>query len=260
MDALEKFMRTTILATALFTTVSVPAYAEYQGGFANISMNYLDWTSHTTHKSGQTSHKDDFAYLELEGGAGFNWGELYGFFDLENAFNNQHAEPGDNQRYTFKTTGRFYLADTGFNLYGHVYGTYSLPGTAHGGNFHEVNTLYGIGYNTDFAGVWFKPFVALHYVDQTFYSGNNGYVVGWVAGYDFQLWEEKFSITNWNEIELNRNERYGNGGRNGTNGAIALWWTPHQSFTTGIQYRYADHKLGEDFWQDGIVYTIKYNF
>ncbi|MBD2804005.1 hypothetical protein ID855_04695 [Xenorhabdus sp. ZM] len=247
----------TAVATAL---VSASACAEYQWGFANVSMNYLDWNKHTTHKTGQTSHKDDFAYLELEGGAGFSWGELYGFADLENPFNSKTAQPGDNQRYTFKTTGRFYLGETGFNLYGHVYGTYSLPGKANGGNFHEVNTLYGLGYNTSIADVWFKPFVALHYVDQTFYSGNNGYVVGWVAGYDFSLWEQKFSVTNWNEIELNRNKRYGNGGRDGVNGAIALWWNIHPSFTTGIQYRYANNKLGEDFLQDGIVYSIKYNF
>ncbi|SFU36291.1 outer membrane protein OmpK [Xenorhabdus koppenhoeferi] len=248
------------LTTVAAALVSASASAEYQRGFANASMNYLDWNKHTTQKTGQISHKDDFAYLELEGGADFSWGELYGFADLENPFNSKIAQPGDNQRYTFKTTSRFYLGDTGFNLYGHVYGTYSLPGKANGGNFHEVNTLYGLGYNTTLAGLWLKPFVALHYVDQTFYSGNNGYVVGWVAGYDFNLWEQKFSITNWNEIELNRNKRYGNGGREGVNGAIALWWTPHSSFTTGIQYRYADNKLGEDFWQDGIVYSVKYNF
>ncbi|WP_038930261.1 outer membrane protein OmpK, partial [Yersinia pestis] len=44
------------------------------------------------------------------------------------------------------------------------------------------------------------------------------------------------------------------------NGAIALWWTPVKPLTTGIQYRYAYKKLGEDFLQDGIVYSIKYNF
>lgn len=49
------------------TTCTLPVQANYLGGFANISINYLDWTTHTTHKTGQTSHKDDFAYLELEG-------------------------------------------------------------------------------------------------------------------------------------------------------------------------------------------------
>ncbi|CBY26121.1 TPA: outer membrane protein OmpK [Yersinia enterocolitica] len=259
-------MRKILIGAVALTAITLaPAVqAEYQWGFANISMNYLDWTRSTTHKSGGSSHKDDFAYIELEGGAGYSWGEIYGFFDLENPFNSKTAQPGDNQRYTFKTTGRYYLGDSGFNLYGHIYGTYSLP-SAEGNdynNFHEVNTLYGIGYNATVAGVWMKPFVALHYVDQTYYSGNNGYVVGWVAGYDFTAFDENFSITNWNELEFNRAERYaaGNGGRNGVNGALALWWTPIKQFTTGIQYRYAYNKLGEDFLQDGIVYSIKYNF
>lgn len=132
---------------------------------------------------------------------------------IQKPFNSKTAQPGDNQRYTFKTTGRYYLGDSGFNLYGHVYGTYSLPGDNR--NFHEVNTLYGIGYNAAFDALWLKPFVALHYVDQTYYSGNNGYVVGWVAGYDFTAFDEKFSITNWNELEFNRAEAYaaGNGGK-----------------------------------------------
>ncbi|EMU6157704.1 hypothetical protein WN993_004051, partial [Yersinia enterocolitica] len=177
-------MRKILIGAVALTAITLaPAVqAEYQWGFANISMNYLDWTRSTTHKSGGSSHKDDFAYIELEGGAGYSWGEIYGFFDLENPFNSKTAQPGDNQRYTFKTTGRYYLGDSGFNLYGHIYGTYSLP-SAEGNdysNFHEVNTLYGIGYNATVAGVWMKPFVALHYVDQTYYSGNNGYVVGWV--------------------------------------------------------------------------------
>lgn len=255
-------MRKILIGTAALATVTLApsVQAEYQWGFGNVSLNYLDWTRSTTHKSGDSSHKDDFAYIELESGAGFSWGEIYGFFDLENPFNSKTAQPGDNQRYTFKTTGRYYLGDSGFNLYGHVYGTYSLPGDNR--NFHEVNTLYGIGYNAAFDALWLKPFVALHYVDQTYYSGNNGYVVGWVAGYDFTAFDEKFSITNWNELEFNRAEAYaaGNGGKNGINGAIALWWTPVKQLTTGIQYRYAYKKLGEDFLQDGIVYSIKYNF
>ncbi|MDI8307955.1 hypothetical protein MJL08_13500, partial [Salmonella enterica subsp. enterica serovar Montevideo] len=42
--------------------------------------HYLDWTSDTTEKTSKKSHKDDFGYLELEGGANFSWGEMYGFF------------------------------------------------------------------------------------------------------------------------------------------------------------------------------------
>ncbi|HBB1148496.1 TPA: hypothetical protein J0860_002303, partial [Escherichia coli] len=52
----------------------------------------------------------------------------------------------------------------------------------------------------------------------------------------------------------------GNGGKEGLNGAVALWWNATSHITTGIQYRYADDKLGEDFYQDAIIYSIKFNF
>lgn len=61
-------------------------------------------------------------------------------------------------------------------------------------------------------------------------------------------------------MEFDRDKNYGNGGRNGINGAIAFWWHATDSITTGVQYRYAHNKLGEDFLQDGVVYSLKYNF
>ena len=66
---MRKILVGAIALTAV--TLAPSAQAEYQWGFGNISMNYLDWTKSTTHKSGGSSHKDDFAYIELEGGAGF---------------------------------------------------------------------------------------------------------------------------------------------------------------------------------------------
>ena len=100
------------------------------------------------------------------------------------------------------------------------------------------------------------------YTDQTYYTGDNGYVAGWVAGYSFMLGSEKFTLTNWNEYEFDRDATYaaGNGGKEGLNGAVALWWNATSHITTGIQYRYADDKLGEDFYQDAIIYSIKFNF
>ncbi|MGL5762700.1 MAG: outer membrane protein OmpK, partial [Plesiomonas shigelloides] len=35
---------------------------------------------------------------------------------------------------------------------------------------------------------------------------------------------------------------------------------PTPSITTGIQYRYADKKLGSEAYQNAMVYSIKYNF
>ncbi len=136
--------------------------------------------------------------------------------------------------------------DTGFNLYLHAYGTY---GSANRVNFHDDMFLYGIGYNFTGSGWWFKPFFAKRYTDQTYYTGDNGYVAGWVAGYSFMLGSEKFTLTNWNEYEFDRDATYaaGNGGKEGLNGAVTLWWNATSHITTGIQYRYADDKLGEDF-------------
>lgn len=256
-------MKKIIYMTALISLAGT-AYSDdiigYKNGFADVNVNYLDWSHRTETKTENTTRKKDFAYIELEGGANFNWGELYGFFDLENPFHSQHTDSGRNKRYTIKTAGRFYLGDTGFNLYGHVYGTWSLPGAKYGGNFHDVNTLYGIGYNTAFGDLWFKPFIALNYTDQTFYSGNNGYVAGWVAGYNFSVFEENFMITNWHEMEFARNKRYNGDKRNGVNGALAFWWNATNHVSAGVQYRYADNKLGDTFYQDAIIYTLKYTF
>jgi len=90
-------------------------------------------------------------------------------------------------------------------------------------------------------------------------------MAGWVFNYDFQLASLKFSLSNWNEIEFDRDDDYGGSGSAdgrswGLNGALALWWHATDHITTGIQYRYADHKLGYAGYQNGIIYTLKYNF
>lgn len=70
-----------ILTLTLSSLLIIPTltHAEFKGGFADIGLHYLDWTSDTTEKTSKKSHKDDFGYLELEGGANFSWGEMYGF-------------------------------------------------------------------------------------------------------------------------------------------------------------------------------------
>ncbi len=102
----EKHLFTLTLSSVL--AIPAVSHAEFKGGFADIGIHYLDWTSRTTEKSSTKSHKDDFGYLELEGGANFSWGEMYGFFDWENFYNDRHDKPGSEQRYTFKNTNRIY--------------------------------------------------------------------------------------------------------------------------------------------------------
>ncbi|MFW0029860.1 MAG: outer membrane protein OmpK [Arsenophonus endosymbiont of Dermacentor nuttalli] len=132
----------------------------------------------------------------------------------------------------------------------------------YGGNFHEINTLYGIGYNFSLGNLRLKPFLALHYVDQTFYSGMVTLATSLVGSQAItsNCGHKILLSPNWHEMEFNRTKRYVNGGREGVNGAIALWWMPFATLSAGIQYHYADNKLGDSFYHDGIIYTIKYNF
>ena len=245
-------MRKSILATAMIAAAfSSTANAEYLYGFGSFSVNYLNWMDKTEE---HTNHKD-FLFLELEGGAGFNWGEVYGFFDLENPEKSNKEIDNNGRRTALKGTIRYYLGETGLNLYAHVY---DLNDSGNG--FSEQNRLLGVGYNFQNANAYFKPFLAANNTDNTFFSGFNGYVLGWVAGYNFELFQQSFSLSNWNEYEFDRAVSYGNGDKEGWNGAVALWWNAPHNVTLGLQYRYADDKLGAGTYQDGFIYTAKYNF
>ena len=239
----------TLAAATAAMTLPTVANAEYLFGYGSASINYLDWTSGTENK---TDHRD-FMFLELEGGAGFTWGEMYGFIDLENPFNSNKAENGKGRRTAMKGNMRVNLGDTGFNLFAQIYDL-----STHG--FNEQNRIIGFGYNFVGDNFFFKPFLGYNNTQSTFFSGSNGYMLGWVAGYNFNMFDQSFMLSNWHETEFGRDRDYVNGERTGQNGAVALWWNATDSVTAGIQYRYADNKLGNDTYQNGMVYTLKYNF
>jgi hypothetical protein len=235
-------MRIVLVILALF---GPPALAELQWGFADVSVNRLDWDRGTEAKS----RKRDFNYLELEGGGQFNWGELYGFFDIENP-----GKPG--VRTAGKGSINYFLGRTKFGIYGHVY-NFAAPG------FYEQNRVIGFGYSLIEKNWWFKPFLGFHEVSQTFYSGANGYMAGWVFGRLFTVQGLNFLIADWHEYEFARNERYaaGNGGkRSSHNGALSLWWIPAKHLTGGVQWRYAVDKLGTGGSLGAVIYTLKYVF
>lgn len=226
---------------------SVPSFAEYQWGFGNLSLNYLDWNKTTEAKS----VKRDFAYLELEGGGQFNWGEIYGFFDLEN-----FVKDGDKVRTASKGTLRYYLGQTHFNIYAHVY-NFDMAG------FSEQNRILGFGYNLGGDGWWFKPFLGVHQVSQTYFNGMNGYMAGWILGYAFKMKDQSFLVTNWHEIEFARKDTYttANGNKSHSfNGALGLWWNLDPIVTLGLQWRYAVDKLGTAGEMNAGIASVKYNF
>lgn len=226
---------------------SAVAMADYQWGFANMSLNYLDWDRGTENKS----TKQDFSYIEIEGGSQYSWGDLYGFFDIEN-----FGKAGDEVRTASKGAVNYYLGQTKFGLYAHQYSFHSL-------GFSEQNRVIGFGYSWTGDGWWIKPFIGLHDVSQTFYSGSNGYMAGWVLGYNFTAFNQKFLLVDWHEIEFERNVRYaaGNGNsRSGINGALSLWWSINTQIAIGQQWRYATNKLGTGGDMGAWISTLKINF
>ena len=89
--------------------------------FKDVSVNYLDWTKQTE----KSSFQRDFGYLELEGGAGFSWGDIYGFADLENPTRSYDGIPMSNKRYVFKPVMDLKLLDSSWYLYAQDYNLYS---------------------------------------------------------------------------------------------------------------------------------------
>lgn len=234
--------------------------------FANVSVNYLDWSNGTEARTASNAPKSDFMFLEIEGGAGFSWGEFYGFFDFENPTNDQFDESSggkDNFRTAGKITSHIYLGDSPLSIYAHLYDFRD-----YGFESREQDQILGLGYRTTFDnGLWFKPFIGAARVQSNSYTGMNGFMAGWVAGYDFSALNQNFSVTNWHEQTFGRDDEYleqnyvgDKAGSVGTNGALSLWWHPSDLITTGIQYRYSDNKLGTpDDYQNAMIYSVKLN-
>ncbi|MGB0895257.1 MAG: outer membrane protein OmpK [Parashewanella sp.] len=257
---------------AAMTAGSVQAEQYY--GFMSASVNYLDWTEKAESRTnpaeeGRGGHKADFFYLELEGGAGYDWGDVYGFVDFENAQNINTSERKfkgtvpRSFRIAAKGSIAYNIGKTNWNAYGHIY---SL--TVARGGFFDQNVVLGTSYdiNTD-SGFWMKPFIGLHYENHQFAgSGFNGYMAGWVLGYNFKAAGQDFMVSQWHETEFAREDQFrGTNGKRrldkmGHNGAVSLWWNATKSFTAGIQYRYADQKLGTATYHDAVIFTAKYNF
>jgi len=229
-----------LLSANLFSSaIFKPTYS-----FKNISVNYLNWTS----KTEKNTPQEDFAYLELEGATGFSWGEVYMFLDIENPTKSYNDEPAGNLRIAFKPVLNITLVDE-LSLYTQVFNLQSK-------DFYLINPVLGLAYKiTTTDKFWVRPFIALNYEHSNYYSGFNGYMTGWFGMYEFSLKQQNFSISQWNQHTFSRDD-----GNIGTQGALAFWWHPVSEITTGIQYRYSAYELGNNAYQDGLIYTLKYNF
>ena len=238
-----------ILCMLLFIGVIVNAKPIYT--FKNVSINYLDWSSSTENK---TSH-NDFSYLELEGGAGYSWGDFYGFVDIENPTQNYNSKSPNDRRYALKPIFDINLVD---NIDIHIQDYYFKSKSYYVNNF-----VIGLSYFYANENFWIRPAIGIHHQDNTYGSGKNGYMFRWALNYNFNAICESFSLSQWHEIEFDKAKKhyqFSDGKSKGTNGALSLWWNINKKYTAGLQYRYADHKLGFNEYQHAYIYSLKYNF
>ena len=230
-----------------FTTFSEASQSFFKPNysFATSSINYLDWSKNSKSK---TIFKD-FTYLEVEYGAGWSWGEFYGFLDLENPSSSYYENFPDGLRVVAKP-----ILDINIykNIAFHIQDFYLDTK-----DYYLHNIVAGVSYkyslDYDF---WIRPFIGVHYLKDSFYSDFNGYMAGWTFLYNFKLLDQDFSIFQWHEMEFLRKLE-----KNfGVNGALSTWWNINKDFSLGAQYRYTLNKLGYNEYLSAGIYTFKYRF
>ncbi|MGL4523048.1 MAG: outer membrane protein OmpK [Bacilli bacterium] len=249
---MKKFLAVVGIALA---SVSLSANAGYS--FGNISVNKVDWSDGTSQRGG---HLKDFDFIELEGGAGNEFGDIYGFVDFENFASYGKVE---DMQVSMKGVTTLNTKVENLAVYHQTFAFLSK-------DFKATDTVLGLSYQMRHESFSFRPFIGVqlstHNADFNTerFSGLNGGMMGWTAMYDFNIGEEKFQITNWNELTFARNADYlklsGDAKEFGVNGAVAAWWHISPRVSTGVQYRYADNRLGTNGRANGVIYTAKFNF
>ncbi|NOI14678.1 outer membrane protein OmpK [Vibrio hepatarius] len=259
-------MRKSLLALGVVAAVSaVPAQAEYLYGFGSMYADYQVWDhgfgNDDDNFGGEIDDRNQLV-IGIEGGAAFDWGQIYGFYDYEGV-----DRSGDDRGASTKGTIHYNLTDSGVSLYAQVYNT-----DADKSAFHEQNRVLGLGYTGLKGDGWaFTPFIGVHQINSGDISGSNGGMFGYVGYYNFDLAGQNFTFATWNELEFARNDDYsdlqstdfisGDGSESwGLNGSLNLLWNFHQDWSAGVLYRYTVNKLARKDYQDLVIYRLQYNF
>jgi len=235
----------TFLSTQIFANENSMFTPNYS--FKNVSINYLDWSQETE----KNTFQEDFAYVEFEAGAGFDWGDFYMFFDIENPTKSYTQTPAQNMRFAFKPVLDINIANSNWSY--HVQ-DYSLTSDT----FFIHNFVNAVAYKYTTDNFWIRPFLGVHYQESTYYSGFNGYMLGWTFLYNFTLKGEKFSLAQWHESTFQRDKS--DYSEDGYQGALSAWYKATQNITLGMQYRYSYQDLGYSGYTTGLIYSMKYNF
>lgn len=227
---------------------------EYKNAFGSINAGYADWNSGFVNV-----HRGEVWKATADFGINFKEAEFYSFYE-SNVLN--HSVAGRNHTVSAMTHVR--LFDSNYTFFGKLYGQWENTWG------DDLDMFYGLGY-LGWTGNWgfFKPYIGLHnqsgdYVSQKYgqTSGWNGYVLGWTAAYNFTLLEEKFVLSNWNEIEFDRNNTYAEQqyGDYGINGGLTLAWKFYPCWKATVTWRYFENKLGYDGFGDQMIYMVGYEF
>lgn len=243
-----------LLATSSGVSLPVQAALDYKYSFGSINAGYANWNSGFVDVG-----RGEVWKAMADFGINFREAEFYSFYE-SNVLN--HSVSGRNHSISAMTHVR--LFDSDYTFFGKLYGQWDNSWS------DDLDMFYGLGY-LGFSGKWgfFKPYIGLHnqsgdYVSKKYgqTSGWNGYVVGWTAVYNFMLFGEKFSLSDWNEIELGRNDAYAEQqfGHSALNGGLVLAWKFYPRWKATITYRYFDNKLGYDGYGDQMVYMVGYEF
>ncbi|ELM6647618.1 hypothetical protein Q2Y22_001493 [Vibrio vulnificus] len=252
-------MRKSILALSAIAAVSaVPAQAEYLFGFGSMYADYQVWDhgfGNDDSNFGQKISERNQAVIGIEGGAAFDWGQIYGFYDYEGV-----DRAGDDRGASAKGTIHYNLTDSGVSLYAQVYNTDKDKGPV----LHEQNRVAGFGYTGLKGEGWgFTPFIGIHQINtEGGISGNNGGMLGWVGYYNTDIAGQNFTFSTWGEYEFARNDDYAaiQGGDWGLNGSINALWNFHKDWSAGVLYRYTVNKLAREGYEDLVIYRLQYNF
>ncbi|EJB8580276.1 MULTISPECIES: outer membrane protein OmpK [Vibrio] len=252
-------MRKSLLAISTIVAVTaVPAQAEYLFGFGSAYADYQVWNhgfGNDASNFGQTISDRNQAVIGIEGGAVFDWGQIYGFYDYEGV-----DRAGDDRGASLKGTIHYNLTESGVSLYAQVYNTDKDKGPT----LHEQNRVAGIGYTGLKGDGWgFTPFIGVHQINTDGgISGNNGGMLGWVGFYNTDIAGQNFTFSTWGEYEFARNDEYAaiQGDNWGLNGSVNALWNFHKDWSAGVLYRYTVNKLARKNYEDLVIYRLQYNF
>ncbi|MGF1740090.1 hypothetical protein L4C34_03225 [Vibrio profundum] len=245
--------RNLFAAVYLSLFFSTQAYSEYLYGWANTSINYLDWSSGTQVRA---PFQDNYLYPQVEGGASFDWGELYGFYEIQKI--NRSSETWAT---AYKPKLYYKLGLGELRFYAQHYAK-DAP------DFALSNTVGGLTYRFSGEGWFLYPWAGPLFSNLnrfgSSYTGFNGYVAGLTGVYKFSAYEQNFQMTMWHETEFLRKHEFltvANEEDKGTmNGALGIWWLATKKVSFGVQYRYAYNKFATSGNQNAMIYSVKYKF